>query len=165
MRSVEILLITGLIALVGVAGWQGRHWFPRQTLASAPSVIAPAQLTPSPKAGSRGAQTAGIHSDKRGARSGAGGLLAAEQPTTGEPVNATVKIVQAPPSDPDSLKLPSGTSRSEVRERLGTPSVDVQSTREGGLLERYYYLSSDRANLTVATLHNGKLVGMQTVPR
>jgi hypothetical protein len=54
-----------------------------------------------------------------------------------------------------------GATRSELRERYGVPTFAVESVRDGSLVERYYYVKPDHANVVMATLHNGKLVAAQ----
>ncbi len=68
----------------------------------------------------------------------------------------------APLGVPDSEKMEIGTTRSELRERYGVPTLAVSSVRDGALVELYYYVQPDRVKLVIATLREGKLVSAQT---
>jgi hypothetical protein len=76
---------------------------------------------------------------------------------TPKPVPAT-----APTGVPDPDKIAIGTTSSELRKRFGVPSLALESVDDGSLVERYYYVKPDRANLVVATLRNGSLVSAQS---
>jgi len=61
---------------------------------------------------------------------------------------------------PESLKK--GASSAEVISRFGTPAFDVAGTSEGRVLETYYYVSSDRTQMTVVTMQNGLLTAIDS---
>lgn len=86
--------------------------------------------------------------------------LAASNAFPDEPSTITVLVPSAHFPAPDDLKV--GNTGTEIRSQFGEPSARVVGVRDGVLLERYYYLNSDRTRVTVATLNNGVLVSAQS---
>jgi hypothetical protein len=66
---------------------------------------------------------------------------------------------QLPFPTPETLKK--GTTKAEILAVYGAPSMDIAGTREGSVLENYYYLNPEKNRLTVAYLQNGLLVSVQ----
>jgi hypothetical protein len=66
---------------------------------------------------------------------------------------------------PNANNIKAGTTRTELRARYGNPTLDVTARRDGRLVERYYYLSEDQSQLTVATLQDGAVTQTETVSR
>jgi hypothetical protein len=166
MRSLETLMMAGIIGLVAVAIWQGRHWFPGQI--SSPGSAVAVAVQPASKGDPKAlhlspAKNSGRHSAARKNDPDRPGLPLVSPAT--DLSSPLTMVIGSSLGDPDSVKLPVGTTRSELRERFGTPTLDIQSPREGSLIERYYYVNQDHANMTVATLENGRLIATATVAR
>jgi hypothetical protein len=160
MRGLETFMVAGLIGLVGVAVWQGRHWFPALTPSGASSMVSPVSAALAKNAKDhKGLSKLAKNSERRSTfRDAHSGNVAA--------LDGGISEVIVPlPGFPTSKTLAVGTTRSELRERYGVPTLDVSSSRDGSLVERYYYVNPNDAHLTVATLHNGKLVSAETVQR
>jgi len=66
----------------------------------------------------------------------------------------------APFPTPETLK--SGATATDIVARFGPPSFDVAGTRDGRVLETYYYVSHDRTRMTVINLQNGLLTGIDS---
>jgi len=66
----------------------------------------------------------------------------------------------APFPTPETLK--SGATATDIVARFGPPSFDVAGTRDGRVLETYYYVSHDRSRMTVINLQNGLLTGIDS---
>jgi hypothetical protein len=158
MRGLETFMVAGLIGLVGVAVWQGRHWFPALTPSGASSMVSPVPVALAKdlkSLHSKLAKNSERRSTLRDAHSGNVAVLD----------GGISEVVVPLPGFPTSKTLAVGTTRSELRERYGVPTLNVLSSRDGSLVERYYYVNPNDAHLTVATLHNGKLVSAETVQR
>jgi hypothetical protein len=158
MRSLELLTLAAIIGLVGAVVWQGGHWFPGQSVlaTSAPTLPVRPPVSKEVKAvPGKVAKNPGRHNVAPAMNESAALSL--------PPDLNSAKIVVTPPLGiPDSEALAIGTTSSELRERYGVPSVAVESVREGSLVERYYYVKADHANMVVANLRDGKLVSAQT---
>jgi hypothetical protein len=157
MRGLESVLLIATVGLVGVAAWQWGYWFPGQT----PQFAYAARSTVLP-ADSKEAK--GVHhvAKNSGRHSAIPETVGAPEPSLSPDLNPAKKAVVPPPGVPDSETLAVDTTRSELRERYGVPALAVESVRDGSLVERYYYVKPDHANMVVATLRNGKVVSAQT---
>jgi hypothetical protein len=62
---------------------------------------------------------------------------------------------------PDALKK--GSSSAEIRARFGAPSFDIVGSREGHVVEKFYYVSRDKSQLTVLNMDNGLLVSAESI--
>ena len=82
-----------------------------------------------------------------------------------KPESATVVPVEWHTRFPNAPELVAGTTRTELRNKYGAPLLKVATQRDGTLIEQYYYSTSDRTYFTVATLHNGTVVGAESVSR
>src|ERR1700722_12560485 len=152
MRSLGTLLLAASIGLLGVIVWQGSLLLPGP-IPQTTSVTLPVRATV--KKGKTG-----FH----GSAAKKSPLNPADSASSFPPDLKPRTTVVTPPLDvPDSGQMEIGTARSELRERYGVPTFAVSSVRDGSLVERYYYVEPERANLVVATLREGKLVEAQTV--
>lgn len=156
MRKLGLLMLVASLALIGIAVQQGSNWFKVPTFQDTSAAALPA--TPAaakkPKA---------VHS----ATARNSPLRPAVPATTNVPPippdpGSTTAIVKPQLPIPDSEKMEIGSTRSEIRERYGVPTLSVSSVRDGSLVEHYYYVKPDRTNLVVATLREGRLVSAQT---
>jgi len=156
MRAVEALMIAGLIGLVALAYIERSSWLPGHSAAAATSAAAAVHL----------------QAAEPGKRKPAPGTQK-KHPSLNTSVpqmipEATIVAIPddtvAPPAIPDK-ELTTGTSRTELRQRYGLPTLGLTATREGSLVERYYYVDPSKGNMSVATLRNGKVVSTATVAR
>jgi len=137
--------------------WHWQRWLPGQTpqATSAPNL-------PVDPAVSKKAKTANSSRSKNVDRNSAAfrakDLAGVTFPTDPLP---TTTVVRPLLDVPDSKKMEIGTTRSDLQKRYGAPTVAVSSVRDGRLVELYYYVKPDRANMVVATLREGKLVSAQ----
>ena len=67
------------------------------------------------------------------------------------------------PAFPTRADLPVGASGVGIRAKYGEPTARVTEMHAGQLLERYYYFSSDRTQLVVATLQAGMITGAEHI--
>ena len=157
MRRVELLLIAASIVLVSLMIWHWQRWLPGQT----PQATLAPNLPVDP-AVSKKAKTANSSRSKNVDRNSAAfrakDLAGVTFPTDPLP---TTTVVRPLLDVPDSKKMEIGTTRSDLQKRYGAPTVAVSSVRDGRLVELYYYVKPDRANMVVATLREGKLVSAQ----
>ena len=162
MRSPERLILVASVGLAAIAIWHWQHVLTAMihqveaaTLPTGPPVGVKESAAPS--------RTAKIpaHRPAPSKRQEHAALSFPPELKSG------VSIVETPPRFPDSRvpdseQMELGTTRSELKARYGAPTIAVESIRDSTLVERYYYLKSDRANVVIATLNNGKLVAAQT---
>jgi len=166
MKGMESVLLAAVVGLLGLGAWQARNWFP--SLRSAASSLTAAVTkssagkTPALTAGKPAAEAAKAKRPHPG-RSSAGSSLKA--PDLTQPGNATVVPVEWHTSFPNAPDLVAGTTRTELRNKYGAPLLKVATQRDGTLVEQYYYSTGDHTHFTVATLHNGTVVGAESVSR
>jgi hypothetical protein len=159
MRGLESLMLAALVALLGLGIWQGRNWLPgllhHTTTAPLSSANKPAKEL-HPKVTVKKGRFA--HGKSAKPEFAAVDRLIAEQDS------ATVVVVPLP-GMPKAGNIKAGTSRTELRARYGEPTLDVAARRDGRLVERFYYLSEDQSQVTVATLKDGAVTHAETVSR
>jgi hypothetical protein len=153
MRSLAMLILVASIGLLGVAIWEGLQWYPGQTLQAASARF---PVRPPVKKKEKAVHGGMAKNPVRSPDSGTN-----EPPSFPPHLNSGAAVVRHPLSVPDSDNMEIGATRSELRERYGVPTFAVESVRDGSLVERYYYVKPDHANVVMATLHNGKLVAAQ----
>jgi hypothetical protein len=174
MRMFENLLLAGFVVLavlIGYAIWHGGYWFPTQTIQAATlnqAASHPAEpVTPPSRAGHMALRKdSAHHSAAHDTQSGTTAAVSTDDLArlSGAADAAAIEALRKKALRsmlPDSDKLLVGTTRIELRQRYGSPAFEVAATHEGSLVERYYYMNSDRGNVVIATLRNGKLVSAQ----
>lgn len=155
MRGIEVMLLAAFAGLVGLGLWNARQWLPQLS----PKVVNSAAAN----AGKRVEKVAGAnkqHAGKRrvtgDARSpGTSALAAGDFPRS----ETTVEVPSWPM--PKQADLPVGASGVRILAKYGEPTARVAEMHGGQLLERYYYFSSDRTQLTIATLVGGVITGAE----
>lgn len=152
-------MLAGLVALLGLGIWQGRHLLP-DLLSHAKT----ASVAPAAKPLTEAHPKAAVKKSRLARGKAAKPEFAALDRLAAEPGSSTVVVVPIP-SMPTSASIKTGTSRNELRARYGDPSLNVSARRDGRLVERYYYLSDDQTLLTVATLQDGTVTSAETVAR
>ncbi|MGI8961185.1 MAG: hypothetical protein ACR2IV_15745 [Bryobacteraceae bacterium] len=149
----EVLIIAGLLGLVAVGVWNARRWLPDWASPSAPAVV---HSGISEKADAKLART----STKRGPdRVGRSRVMS--NFTIGDlPGSKTEVDVPMGSPFPSRNDLPLGATGVQILAKYGEPTARVTAMQGGRLLERYYYVNSDRTQLTVATLERGVVVSV-----
>jgi hypothetical protein len=159
MRGVETLLLAALVGLLGLGLWQDQKWLPDFGLYARSAVVATsipkATTEQKPKLSTRAA-----HGRSRTAQDRELILAMGEQDNASNSIVVEVPV----PGTPNVGNLTVGTTRSALRKQYGEPMLDVTARREGRLVERYYYMAGDGGRLTVATLHDGKVVAIEALP-
>jgi len=152
-------MLAGLVALLGLGIWQGRHWLPDLLSHAKTASVAPAAKPPTGPSSETAVKKTRLARGKT-----AKPEFAALDRLAAVPGGSTVVVVPVP-SMPTSSNIKTGTSRNDLRARYGDPSLNVSARRDGRLVERYYYLSEDQTLLTVATLQDGTVTSTKTVSR
>jgi hypothetical protein len=161
MKGKELLM---LLAILGVGLWAITRYIggPGSTAASILAPItsrfgvgaaAKSVARPETKEEGKGGRT-------KAKRSKASGTVSTDDAFPDEPSTLTVLVPSAHYPTPEELKI--GSTGSDIRSEFGEPSARIAGVRDGVLLERYYYLNSDRTRVTVATMKNGLLVSAQS---
>ena len=89
-------------------------------------------------------------------------------PSYAEVVPAPKSTAPAPGAAPD-LPFPTpealkkGFTTSEIRAQFGAPAFDIVGSREGHVLEKFYYVNRDKSRLTVLNMDNGLLTSAEGV--
>lgn len=156
MRGIEIMLLAAFAGLVGLGLWNARQWLPQWSPKAVSSAPANAGKTVEKVSGKRegNKQHAGKRGVTRDPRSpGTSTLAAGDFPRSETRVDV--------PSWPTRADLPVGVSGVRILAKYGEPTARVSEMHGGQLLERYYYFSSDRTQLTVATLVGGVITNAE----
>jgi hypothetical protein len=154
MRGIEAMLLAGFVGLVGLGLWNFRQWLPRwspKVVNSAPANAGKAVA----KVGDK-LEANKQHAGKRGLMGDAG-----SSGTSDFARSETRVDVPWPPVFPTGADLPVGTSGVRILAKYGEPTARVTEMHAGQLVERYYYFSNDRTQLTVATLEGGVITGAE----
>lgn len=161
MKAKEILM---LLAILVVGFWAITRWLaPGSTASSLLSPITSRFGTPAAAKPAENTPKEPTKVRRKHGTSKAGGSAATDSAFPDEPSTITVLVPSAHFPEPEELNM--GMTGTEIRSQFGEPSARVSGVRDGALLERYYYLNSDRTRVTVATLNNGVLVGAQSQMR
>lgn len=156
-----------LLAILGVGLWAITRWVggPGSTVSSILAPIAgrfgdgsPAKPAPKTSSEEENKKDKPKHTGRR-----TNTLAATNSAFPDEASTITVLVPSAHYPALEELKV--GSTATDVRSQFGEPSARVSGVREGVLLERYYYLNSERTRVTVATFKNGVLVGAQEQQR
>lgn len=152
MRGMEVVVVAGLLGLVAVAVWNGRRWLPEWAFASVPAVATTSVAAkPNPKL-ERTSEKRKL--DRAGRSTMVSNFAIGDFP----PSKTEVDVPISASSFPTLHDLPLGTSGAQIRAKYGEPTARVTAMQGGRLLERYYYVNSDRTQLTVATLEHGVVI-------
>ena len=159
MRGVESLMLAGLVGLLGLGIWQGRHWLPNLLPSVTHSPVTASANSPKKADAELMVKKLAHFSGKRKKVD-----IAAAGHFPQEPGVMTTVLVPLP-SIPTAANIKAGTTRTELRARYGDPTLNISARKDGRLVERFYYLSSDETQLTVATLQNGNVTSAETISR
>ena len=156
MKGMEVLIVAGLLGLVAVAVWNARRWMPEWAAPSTPAVAHDAvSAKPEP-----GAKPIEASSKRKGAKTGRSSLVS-DFKIGDLPASKTEVDVPMPGSPfPTRTDLPIGATGVQIRAKYGEPTARVSAMQAGRLVERYFYINSDRTQLTVATLERGVVVSV-----
>lgn len=158
MRGIEVMLLAGFAGLIGLGLWNARQWLPQWSPKVVNSGPANAGKAVEKVAGKRGDTKQ--HAGKRRVTGDARRPGTSAFPAGDFPESETRVEVPAWPV-PTQADLPVGASGVRILAKYGEPTARVAEMHGGQLLERYYYFSSDRAQLTVATLVGGVVTGAE----
>jgi hypothetical protein len=168
MRGIEAVLLLGFMGLVGVGIWNARQWMPvRGTQAAyyAPTNAAPPNGGKTADAASR--KTAAKKAQPRVKReldeviqaSATNVVVPADFP---KPKAAETLVASVVPTRSD---LRPGATGAQIRSQFGNPTARVTETRDGHVVEQYFYFNHDCTQVTMATLKGGVIVSTEsTVP-
>lgn len=154
MRRMEVLIIAGLLGLVAVGVWNARRWLPDW---ASPQPAAVASASAAAKADPKLTETSAKRTrDKAGRSSVISNFKIGDLP-----VSKTEVDVPMPGSPfPTRNDLTVGAAGVQILAKYGEPTARVTTMQAGRLFERYYYVNSDRTQLTVATLERGVVVSV-----
>jgi hypothetical protein len=154
MRGIEAVLLAGFIVLIGLGAWNARRWLPD----FGPTTVNSARVEKHEISAGEKAKTRDDRVKRAVLRNRTSGeyAIAAEIPVSTTDVEVPSAVFPRPKD------LPIGASGLQIRARYGEPTVRVTETSGGHILERYYYFSSDRTQLTTATLEKGIIVSAES---
>ena len=153
MRGMEVLILAGLLGLVAVGVWNARRWLPDWV--SKPAAVASA--TPASKADAKLDRASEKRKPDRAGRSS----LVSNFSIGDLPASKTEVDVPLPGSPfPTRNDLALGAVGTQILAKYGEPTARVTAMQNGRLVERYYYVNSDRTQLIVATLERGVVVSV-----
>jgi hypothetical protein len=159
MRGMEVLVMAGLLGLVAVGVWNGRRWLPEWHSSDVP-VVATAGVAGKPD--TKLVRTSSKHGGDKEIRS----TVMSDFKIGGFPASKTEVDVPISASPfPTRNDLRPGATGVQIRAQFGEPIARVTAMQGGELLERYYYVNSDRTKLTMATLEHGVVVSAEGIPR
>jgi hypothetical protein len=153
MRGMEVLIVAGLLGLVAIGVWNARRWLPDW----GSSQPAAASVAVSAKADTKLVGSSGKRKlDKAGRSSVVSNFTIGDLPASKTEVD--VPMPGSPfPTRNDLLVGAIGT---QILAKYGEPTARVTAMQNAHLIERYYYVNSDRTQLTVATLEHGVVVSV-----
>src|SRR4051794_31417395 len=139
MRGMEVVIAAGLLGLVAVGVWMwGGHRLPQWNPSDAP-VVATAGVAGKPD--TKPVRTSGKHGADKEARS----TVMSDFKIGGFPASKTEVDVPVSASPfPSRNDLRAGATGVQIRAQYGEPIARVTAMQGGQLLERYYYVNSDR---------------------
>jgi hypothetical protein len=153
MRGMEVLIIAGLLGLVAVGVWNARRWLPDWASPSAPAVANSGIAgKPDPKL----ERASGKRKlDRAGRSSVVSNFTIGDLPGSKTEVDVPIGV-----PFPTRNDLAVGATGVQILAKYGEPTARVTAMQNGRLLERYFYVNSDRTKLTVATLERGVVVSV-----
>jgi hypothetical protein len=153
MRGMEVVVIAGLLGLVAVGVWNARRWLPDW---ASPGASAAANTGVTGKPDTKLERASGKHRVDRAGRS-----TVLSDFTIGDlPGSKTEVDVPIGSPFPTRNDLAVGATGAQILARFGEPTARVTAMQNGRLIERYFYINSDRTKLTVATLERGVVVSV-----
>ena len=164
MRKEVVIILVLLVGGVLVAwNWNGASPLSFNSARGVASLAAtPEPAAPEPKPAARSTGQKGARSRAADDGPSARGGSSKEVPPVFPPTIMTVEIpADVPFPTPDTMKI--GSTRKELRAAFGDPTMDIAGTRNGRVIERYYYLSRDRNRLTMATVENGIIISAESL--
>ncbi|MGI9074588.1 MAG: hypothetical protein ACR2JB_25465 [Bryobacteraceae bacterium] len=149
----EVLIIAGLLGLVAVGVWNARRWLPDWASPTAPAVASSGVV------GKPDAKLERASGKRRGDRAGRSSVVS--NFTIGDlPGSKTEVDVPMGSPFPTRNDLPIGAAGAQILAKYGEPTARVTAMQNGRLVERYYYVNSERTQLVVATLEHGVVVSV-----
>lgn len=163
MRVVEPLSLAALVGLIVFAFWEGRSLLP-SALSSPSATATSVPKTSESKTSAAAAQrSSGSQKAARRSSSAPSNRVSAEVSESDQiPTGQTTVVVPATET-PGQGSFTPGTTRSQIREQFGEPTLKVVK-REGPLAERYFY-QTDQTHYVVVTLTDGHVTSAQTIAR
>jgi hypothetical protein len=168
MKGMESVLLAAVVGLLGLGAWQARNWLPNLRTAASSLTSSMSKSSAGKSAAPTNGKTADAAEAAKAKRSHANRASAVDSLKTTEstkPENFTVVPVEWHRQFPKVPDLVAGTTRTELSNKYGAPLLKVALRRDGALVEQYYYSTGDFTHFTVATLHNGTVVGAESVSR
>jgi hypothetical protein len=148
MPRLETLFFTAVLGLAGLGIWNFRHWFvphADSSVATGAAAAQPASVLPKK-------HLAEIH-DKGRRSSGLDDIL--------NSVSTSIVEVSIPrPRFPEAKDLRTGVTGSQIQAEFGEPTVRVTGTKDGLLVQQFYYVNNDHTRVTVANLQDGVVVSV-----
>jgi hypothetical protein len=164
MRGGETIILAAIVAGIGVAVWHAREWIPSLNTAASSLLGHPPEPVAT-KVPESAAKVTVVSNEKVKVRGRTLHTNGPRDPNIITQGNTSVVIVAWSGSFPNPGDLAPGTTRKQLTSRYGPPGLEVASTRNGRLVERYYYSSADHTRLTIATLEDGAVVSSASASR
>jgi hypothetical protein len=150
----EVVIIAGLLGLVAVGVWNARRWLP-EWVPSRPAAVASA--TPAAKVDTKLDRASGKRKvDRAGRSSVVSNFSIGDLP--GSKTEVDVPMPGSPFPTRNDLHV--GATGAQILAQYGEPTARVTAMQNGRLVERYFYVNSDRTQITVATLERGVVVSV-----
>ncbi len=158
-------MLVATAGLLGVGVWQAHDLLSRSGSRVASSLAALVKMEPARPAGKPDNEPdqKSVKAKGKLARGHRVGVASATELGNLEmpPPETTVMEVPVGNPFPDPHKLSKGVTRMQLVDKYGEPTMRASATVQGRLIERYYYVNSDRTKLTVATLEDGLLMSAE----
>lgn len=154
MRGMEVLIVAGLLGLVAVGVWNARRWLP-DWASPGSAAVASGGIAPK-KVDATLDRSSGKHKAESGRSSVLSNFTIGDLPSS----NTEVDVPIGSPF-PMRNDIPIGATGAQILAKYGEPTARVTAMQNGRLLERYFYVNSDRTKLTVATLERGVVVSVE----
>ena len=157
MRGIEAALLAGFIGLVVIGIRNAREWLPLRGTQAAysapiystpptPRKVEPREKTAVKKPRVRRDLDASIEA------SAISNVVITDAP---KPKATEALVASAVPTRSD---LHTGATGAQIRSQFGDPTARITESKDGRIVEQYYYFNHDRTQVTVATLKAGVIV-------